>query len=274
MDRLSSFGRAGDTASLAHYDDPGRYWRRYSRRRRDVEYYRARAAGCPRVLEYGVGNGRVALPLARDGVHVTGVDLSQAMLADLTRRLEREPACVRGRVELVCGDMRRVRLAERFGLIIAPFNALLHLYSTRELEQFLARVREHLEPGGSFVFDVSVPSLADLGRDSGRAYRAASVSDPDTGQRFAYAERFAHDPDRQLLVVRAEYTPIGSKRRDLGFEVPLTQRQYYPQELEALLHYNGFQVELVADFGAETSAAIDSLVFVCRLDSAAGKARK
>ena len=106
---------AGDRAlwvgARAHYDDAADYDKTYGRRREDVAYYEALVAGSAGpVLEYGVGNGRIALPLARSGAVVTGVDWSAPMLDDLRTKIAREPAEVQRRLRLVEGDMREVRL--------------------------------------------------------------------------------------------------------------------------------------------------------------------
>src|SRR5690606_22685543 len=120
-------------------------------------------------------------------------------------------------------------------------------YTTRDMERFLARVREHLLPGGEFVFDVLVPSPDDLSRDPSESYRAPSLREPGTGRRLLYRERFEYDPARQLLLVWSEFQAAGQPD---AWRVPLTQRQYFPCELEALLHYNGFRnLERVPDFG-------------------------
>ncbi len=265
MGDLAGFGRAGDVGSLAHYANPAYYWRCYARRKADVSYYRTLAVRAQRVLEYGIGNGRIALPLARAGVEVTGLDLSRPMLADLAARLAREPKRVRQRVKARPGDMRSARLGQRFPLVIAPFNAVLHLYTTRDMERFLARVREHLLPGGEFVFDVLVPSPDDLSRDPSESYRAPSLREPGTGRRLLYRERFEYDPARQLLLVWSEFQAAGQPD---AWRVPLTQRQYFPCELEALLHYNGFRnLERVPDFGVTEAHGVDSLVYHCRVEA-------
>ena len=261
MPKLGGFGRAGDAGSLGHYEAPSYYWKSYARRKHDVAYYAALAKQAGSVLEYGIGNGRVALPLARAGVEVTGIDLSRPMLKDLQARLLGESRAVQGRVHAVRGDMRRVRLGARFPLVIAPFNALLHLYSRREMEAFLARVHEHLAPGAEFVFDVLLPHPGDLARDPARTFSGAPLKHPETGERIKYRERFEYDGVRQLLVVTAEFS-MGK----MEWRVPLTQRQYFPAELEALLAYNGFaEVRMLPDFGASrANGDIDSLVFHCR----------
>ena len=261
---LPELGRAGDPGALAHYEDPAYYSRAYASRREDVEFYvgAARHADGP-VLEYGVGNGRVAIPMARAGAEVVGVDLSRPMLRDLEARLAREPREVRRRVSWVHGDMRNVRLHRRFALVVAPFNTVLHLYRRPELEAFLSRVREHLAPAGRWLFDFSVPQSGDLGRDPTRAYRVPRFRHPTTGQLTRYAERFEYDPVRQLLLVRMEFSP----ERGAPCTIPLTHRQFFPQEMEALLHYNGFrEITFFGDFSAsEPGPGVDSLVVSCRL---------
>ena len=159
------------------------------------------------------------------------------------------------------GDMRSVQLRRRFPLIIAPFNAILHLYRRIELEQFLSRVKRHLAPGGRFVFDYSTPQAADLCRAPGRRYGAPRLRHPKTGEIVRYAERFEYDPLRQLLLVRIEFTP----ERGAPWTVPLTHRQFFPRELAALLHYNGFtDCVWTADFSdLPPDDGADSLVVSC-----------
>lgn len=257
-------GVAGDAGAQAHYADPHAYTRAYRDRRHDVDYYvkLARREGGP-VLEYGAGNGRVGLQIARAGVSVTGIDLSRAMLDDFERRLESEPKQVRARVTLHEGDMRAVRLEQRFQLVIAPFNAFLHLYDRRDVQAFLAGVREHLLPGGRFVFDFSIPAPEDLARSPERDYAAPDLEDPVTGEVVKYSERFEYDPLRQLLLVRMRYTPEDASR---AFEIPLTHRQFFPREMEALLHYNGFEeILFTADFTDQPAdRSVDSIVVSCR----------
>jgi SAM-dependent methyltransferase len=270
--KIEDLGRAGDAGALAFYEDAAYYTKTYARRSYDVAFYLrlARAIGGP-VLEYGIGNGRVAIPIARSGIEVVGVDLSKPMLQSLERRLEDEPPAVRARVRAVQGDMREVDLRRRFPLIIAPFNTILHLYRRIELEQFLSRVKRHLLPGGRFVFDYSTPQAADLCRDPRRRYAAPRLRHPRTGKLVSYFERFEYDPLRQLLLVRVEFRPS----RGAAWTVPLTHRQFFPRELAALLHYNGFSdCVWTADFrDLPPNAGADSLVVSCGGQKRAGSGR-
>ncbi len=255
---------AAAPAILDLYDDPGWYDATYRRRRADVRYYveRARQSGGP-VLEYGVGSGRVALPTVRAGVSVVGVDASVPMLALLEEKRRRLPEKSAARLRVVRGDMRAVRLRERFQLVTAPFNVVLHLDSRRDMERWLARVREHLLPGGELVFDVSVPQPLDLAADPAVWEKARSFRHPESGRRTELAERFDYDPIRQVLLVESELRTEGAPR---PLRVPLIHRQWFPRELEALLHYNGFvDIRFTADFtDLPPDDHVDSLVITCR----------
>jgi SAM-dependent methyltransferase len=261
--KIKSFGRVGDAGATEHYDDALYYTKTYKERTQDVDYYvkLARRSKGP-VLEYGIGNGRVALPIARAGIEVTGIDLSQPMLDSLEAHLQSSPKQVRARVRYRQGDMREVRLRQRFPLVIAPFNCVLHLYDRPDMEAFLARVREHLAPEGRFVFDFSVPHGDDLSRDPEKSFGAPRIKHPTTGELTRYAERFEYDRLRQLLLIKMEFTPEGKSK---PWTVPLTHRQYFPREMEAMLHYNGFtNIFFTADFTDDAADQhVDSLVVSC-----------
>ena len=253
----------GDAGALAHYSDPAYYTKTYGNRRHDVEYYvrLARRSRGP-VLEYGVGNGRVALATAQAGIEVFGVDLSRSMLDDLERKLAEMPPTVRARVAVQHGDMRALRLKRRFPLVIAPFNTVLHLYERADFEAFLARVREHLGPEGRFVFDFSVPQPDDLCRDPERWFGSPRIRHPTSGELVRYDERFDYDQFRQLLLVTTRFSP----ERGKPWTIPLSHRQLFPREVEALLHYNGFSdIEFTADFSDNPADRhTDSAVVSCR----------
>lgn len=264
-----------EAGTSAHYENPAYYTRTYKSRLDDVRYYvdLARAQGGP-VLEYGCGNGRITIPMARTGTPVTGVDLSAEMLADLRSRLKGEEADVQRRIVLKQGDMRRAKLDRRFPLVFCPFNAFLHLYTRQDVEQFLARVLEHLTPRGEFVFDVSMPEPEELARDPGRAYHTPRFRYPSedgkTETVVRYSERFDYDKLRQVLFVAMEFSPVGGGET---WMTPLAHRQFYPLELEALLHYNGFEIQtFVGDFnGAPVASDSTTLLIHARAKSSRRK---
>jgi SAM-dependent methyltransferase len=223
------------------YTDPAFFDRLYGRRKRDVEFYLelARRRGGP-VLELGVGTGRVASALAAQGIDVVGIDLMREMLRKARERLSRLPPAQRKHVVLRRGDMRRLRLNRRFGLVFAPFNAFMHLYSRRDLEQTLEVCRRHLKPDGRLAFDVLMPDLPALLQDPDRLYACGSVLDPTDGRRYRHFEASHYDPVSQIRTVTMIFEPGDEAAARV---IPLTQRQFFPAELEALLLYNGFEIE-------------------------------
>jgi SAM-dependent methyltransferase len=202
--------------------------------------------------------------MARHGIDVTGVDMSAPMLDDLRERLAHEAPEVKRRVKLRRGDMRKVSLGKKFPLVLCTFNTALHLYVRDDIERFLARVKEHLAPGGRFVVDLSVPSMIDLLRNPQRAYKAPRFKHPTAGVVVHNRERFDYDRVRQVLFVSMEFEPVDDP--DAAWMTPLAHRQFFPQEWEAHLHYNGFDViDVFGDFhGGPLDAQSDVMVWHAR----------
>lgn len=232
--------------SLDHYRDADYYDHAYRRYRQDVEHYveLARAVGGP-VLELGGGTGRITVALARAGFEVVMVDRMESMLARAEARFARESRKVRERVTRVSADVRELELGRRFPLVIGPFNMLQHLYTREDVERALAMVRRHLTPDGRFAFDVLVPEPSSLVRDPSRFYKNRPITHPRTKVRYDYAEAFEYDHDTQIQTTVIRFVALDGE--EVHYD-RLVQRQFFPRELEALLHYNGFEV-LVHDGG-------------------------
>jgi SAM-dependent methyltransferase len=118
------------------------------------------------LVELGVGTGRIAIPVALSGAHVSGVDSSPGMLAVCAERARE--AGVADRLDLRLGDLRRPPVDERVLLVTCPFRSYLHLRDDAERLEALRAARELLEPGGRLVFDVFTPSREDIEETHGR----------------------------------------------------------------------------------------------------------
>lgn len=126
------------------------------------------ARGHP-ALEFGIGTGRIALPLSARGVAVSGIDLSRAMIA----RLEQKPGALA--IETVVGDFATASVDRRFGLVYLVFNTIMNLTTQDAQVACFRNAAAHLEPGGCFVIEVMIPDLQRL--PPGETVRAYDVTD-------------------------------------------------------------------------------------------------
>jgi SAM-dependent methyltransferase len=115
-------------------------------------------AGDGAALELGIGTGRIALPLAQRGIHVHGIDLSEAMVA----RLRAKP----GGEELpvAMGDFATTRVEGTFSLAYVVFNTIMNLRTQDRQVACFENVAAHLQPGGRFVVETMLPELQRLPR--------------------------------------------------------------------------------------------------------------
>jgi SAM-dependent methyltransferase len=133
----------------------------------DVAFYVEEARGAPRrVVELGVGTGRIALPIARAGIPVVGVDSSERMLQVGRRRAER--ASVEDLLDLRLGDLRDPPVDPPASLVLCPFRSYLHLATEADRRHALRAAWALLEPGGRFVFDIFMPAADDIAETNGR----------------------------------------------------------------------------------------------------------
>lgn len=130
------------------------FWRTLARRQGARERVREDA----RVLELGCGTGRLLIPLARAGVDMTGLDLSDAMLARAKARARRLSPSKRPLI--LRGDIRELPFEDRsFGLVMAPYGMLQSVMNDRDLAAVLRECARVLRPGGRLGVDL-VPDLA------------------------------------------------------------------------------------------------------------------
>ena len=225
MDYQRSMAESYDTLYGALRDPSG-----------DREFYRtlAKSSGGP-VLEIGCGTGRVLLPIARDGIAITGVDPSEEMLTVL-----RSKSPPQG-VSLVRATAQTLSLPERdYKLCFFAFRAFQHLETVEDQLRALSNIRDHLAPGGLLALDVFEPSLA----------RMAIEEEPESadGDPFEIAGRpgirrlsIRRDRATQTMQITFRYL-WADTGEEFGVE-PIRLRWFYRYELEHLLVRAGFSPE-------------------------------
>jgi SAM-dependent methyltransferase len=130
-------------------------------------------AGDGGALEFGVGTGRIAVPLGQRGVRVHGIDLSPAMVAQLRAGQGADD------IGVTVGDFATTRVAGTFRLVYLVRNTIMNLITQDEQVECFRNAAAHLEPGGCFVIEVVVPALQRL--PPGETIRAFTVTPEHLG---------------------------------------------------------------------------------------------
>ena len=205
-------------------------------------------AGAGRALEFAVGTGRVAVPLARRGVPVAGVELSRPMLARLRAKVDEAT------IPVVVGDMATATVPGAFSLVYLVFNTISNLLHQAEQVACFRNAARHLTPGGRFVIELWVPELRKLPPGQGAVVWNAEAD---------YVGLDTYDVLRQHVV--SHHVRIGEDDRARVFRSP--HRYVWPAELDLMAQLAGFELESRhADWdGAEFTEDSRSHVSVYRL---------
>ena len=203
-----------------------------------------------RVVEFAIGTGRVAVPLAERGVPVTGIELSEPMIAQLRSKVDQAA------LPVVVGDMASTRAPGDYTLVYLVFNTISNLLTQAEQVACFRNAARHLVPGGRFVIELWVPDLRRLPPG-----QQAVVFTAEPG----YLGVDTYDVLVQRLV--SHHVRYGEGR---GAEISRSPHRYvWPAELDLMGQLAGFERECRhADWaGRPFTADSPSHVSVYRLPS-------
>lgn len=219
------------------------------------------------VLEIACGTGRVTIPIARLGFATTGLDIVPHMLAQARRKSSGLP------VRWIEADARTFDLHDQFHLVFLTGNAFQAFVTNAEQEALLRRVHVHLRDDGLFAFETRNPLLPNTTTRDGLFVTLETREEEKAGSSFTNVDGHEVRVSRtQVYDHVAQIVHLTSYKRwqEHGKEHTKTARtalRYtFPQELAALLHYNGFSIERqYGDWNKEPlSASSPSIISICR----------
>ena len=175
-------------------------------------------------VEFAIGTGRIAVPLAQRAVPVSGMDVSEPMLAQLRAK----PASTG--IEIVQGDMTTTHLGDDFSLAYLVFNTIMNLRTQDAQVACFENAARHLRPGGRFLIECIVPGLASL--PPGERFRPFDVSPEHLG----FDEYL--DPVDQLLISHHYYVDGERVRQSSN-----AFRYAWPAEFDLMARLAGLELE-------------------------------
>ena len=185
----------------------------------------AAIVGDQRLLELAIGTGRLALPLARRGVRVSGIDASPEMVA----KMREKPGGAD--IPVVIGDMADLPVEDPFDHAILVFNTLFCLTEQEDQIRCLANVAARLPAGGTFLIEAFVPDVARF--SDGQAVRASRI------ERDAVTlDVSRHDPVRQRIDVQTVRLSAEGVRL-----LPIPLRYAWPAEIDLMARLAGMRLE-------------------------------
>src|SRR5258708_6921458 len=169
--------------------------------------------------------------------------------------------------------MRTFDLGQKFKLILLPANTMMHLVTREDIEGCLGSVLRHLTDGGRFVVEVYNPSLALLSAPPGTRAPVAGYVDPKSGARVVVTSEVDYDAATQVNHVTYHYLHgVTGPETTRHFDM----RQFFPQELDALLRHTGFLIE--EKFGDRDESKFTSSsprqIVVCRTTAGSIRPKK
>ncbi|MBL7942102.1 MAG: class I SAM-dependent methyltransferase [Flavobacteriales bacterium] len=193
------------------------------------------------VLELGCGTGRLTIPLAQHKVDITGLDVVPGMIEFAKQKSGGDS------IDWIVADVRDFHLEKKFNLIFEAGSVFHHMLTRQDQEAYLARVREHLEDNGRLVISMLFPKSKYLVSAS-EEEEWFTAQHPD-GYEVRVSGLEQYDDYRQVKTETAYRRWQDASGKEIQFVAPLSLRYVFPQEMETLMFYNGFEIaDQVGDF--------------------------
>jgi ubiquinone/menaquinone biosynthesis C-methylase UbiE len=243
-------------SNIPHWNWEANFWDDYTANSPDDDVRflvdEAQKAGAP-VLEIGCGTGRVVIPIAQAGINITGLDFSPQMLANAREKIANLDLDVRGRIELVEGDMRDFSLGRQFNLIAVTW-CFFFLTTPVDQQKTLRCIHTHLRPRGRLILINTDPKVELIAARLGPLGTALEKTDEfvlqANGHRVVVWRSREIDLEPQLTKTIEIHEELDIDGRVIQrTQKKLTSRFTYRYEMQYLLELCGYRIEaLYGDF--------------------------
>nr|WSY57382.1 class I SAM-dependent methyltransferase [Streptomyces sp. NBC_00886] len=184
----------------------------------------AHLAGGGAALEFAIGTGRVAVPLAERGVPVTGIELSPPMVEQLRTKADEAT------IPVIIGDMATTAAPGKYSLVYLVYNTISNLLTQAEQVECFRNAARHLTPGGRFVIELWVPELRKLPPGQTATVWHAEpgrigLDTYDVLRQHVVSHHFRFDETQQAQLFRSPH------------------RYIWPAELDLMAQLAGFELE-------------------------------
>lgn len=212
-----------------------------------------------KILELCCGTGRLTIPIAKDGYHISGVDYTPSMLKQA--KIKAFEAGLE--INFIEADIRTLNLQEKFDLIFIPFNSIHHLYKNEDLFKALKSVENHLKKGGLFLLDCFNPNIQYIVENE-KGQTVIAEYKTDDNRNVLIKQTMRYESATQINRIEWHYS-INSKFHSTQ---NLDMRLFFPQELDSYLKQVGFNIiHKFGGFGEETfSNESEKQIYVLNLN--------
>jgi SAM-dependent methyltransferase len=236
----------------------------------EVDFYRELIVHSPLnangVLEVACGTGRVTLQLAKDGVDITGLDISPELLEIARRKSIGIP-----NVNWVLGDMRTFDIGTKFGYVILPGHSFQFMTTPDEQVKCLEQIKRHLVDDGLLIIhhNQDFGWLAVLLNKKEPFYEESPIlTHPTTSRKFRQSSTWTFEPSTQSAIVTSNWEEVnedGIVIQTWAME-PMPLHCIFRFEMEHLLKRAGFSIEAVYGdfFKSELTNESEQMIWLAR----------
>jgi SAM-dependent methyltransferase len=212
------------------------------------------APNASEILELGCGTGAHAVLLAKQGYKIQGIDFSEEMIQRANHRLQQLPTEIIDGVKFTLGDIQNIRLNQKYDVALSLFHVFSYQVDNNSLLAALASIKEHLQPGGIFIFDVWYGPAVLSDRPSIRIKRVENEQIKIT----RIAEPILHPNDNLVEINYQIFVENKSKGTTNILEETHKMRYFFKPEIEFLLQQFDLKIISSREWMSDKDPGLDT----------------